>query len=164
MYHGADHANYYELVVAMSDPIPVILTNVTGNSIGGFEFILTWDPAVLIMVNEGLYPGDLNFGNGNSGEYYVGMTMPRPISAGNATLCEPVFFGFTYDTVYVYVTHWGDAATLPGAIAYVEFDNVGHVHQMFPASGGFDVPLFAFNLVVGSSESRTWSELKSLYR
>ena len=164
IYFGETHEVYYELGFAQSDPISVILTNVTGASVGAFEFILTWDGAVLVMTNEGLQQGDLNYGDTNSGEYYVGLASPRSISTGNAVLCEPVFFSFTEDPVYISVTFW-DNATIPGAIAYGEFDNVAIVHEMFPASGNFVDPIFAFNdpLFV-ETESQTWSDLKALYR
>jgi len=142
----------------------VILTNITGASLGGFEFILTYDTGVLTMMNEGLQPGDINYGSDNTGEYFVGMSWPRSISTGNATLCEPVFFCFTTDPVYIYVTHWGEFATIPENIAYVEFDNMESYHAMYPASGDFDDPIFRFNPVLFASENRTWSELKSLYR
>ena len=164
MYYGPNHENYYELPFGQSDPISVILTTVTGASIGGFEFILTYDSSVLIMTNEGLWPGDLNFGSPNSGEYYVGLSWPRFISTGNATLCEPSFFCFTSDPVYIYVTHWGEFATIPENISYFEFEIMESFHAMYPASGDFDDPIFRFNPVLFASENRTWSELKSLYR
>jgi len=165
MYYGPGYANYYMLGFGQAEPISVILTNVTGASLGGFEFILTWDTGVLVMTNEGLQPGDLNYADENSGQYYVGLSTPRPVYTGNATLCEPMFFSFTEDPIYISVTHWEDNATLPGAIAYIEFDTPSMPHEMFPASGNFEDPIFAFNDDgCIETESQTWSDLKLLYR
>ncbi len=172
MYYGDDHAVNYDLVFEESEPVSVILTNVTGASVGGFEFVLTFDDAALVMTSEGLQQGDLNLvpPPSNSGRFLVGLASPRSISTGHATLCEPTFFSFTTEPTYISVTFF-ENATIPGAIAYNEFDNVGNVHQMFPASESFepDHPIFAFNnpgFFVGyvETESQTWSDLKNLYR
>jgi hypothetical protein len=162
MYYGDDHDNRYELGFAQSDPVSVILTNVSGASVGGFEFVLLFDISVMVMTDMGL-TNAVNYAPENSGQYLVAFTSPPPISTGHATLCEPAFFCFTDDPVYFFVVPL-DNPTIPEAIIYNEFDNISLVHEMTPVSGSFEDPIFVFNPEFPiPEENRTWSELKSLF-
>ena len=163
MYYGDDHEVQYEVGFAQADPISVILTNVSGASVGGFEFVLSYYPDVLAMTDMGL-TNAVNYAPENSGQYLVAFTSPPPISTGHATLCEPEYFCFTEDPVYFFVGPL-DNPTIPEAIIYNEFDDVSQVYEMTPWSGSFEDPIFAFNPEMPNpKENRTWTELKSLFR
>jgi len=143
MYYGDDHENRYVLGFGQSDPVSVILINVSGASVGGFEFVLSYDTGVLAMTDMGL-TNAVNYAPENSGQYLVAFTSPPPISTGHATLCAPEFFCFTEDWVFVSVGPL-DNPTWPDAIVYNEFDDVSQVHAMTPVSGSFEDAIFCFN-------------------
>jgi hypothetical protein len=140
----------------------IILTNVSGPAIGAFEFALAYDGVAPVITDPGLPPQGVNFGSGN--EFIVGVGTPLvPDGEGSAVLLSPQFFVSDPNPTYVAVTPTS-IPTWPDAIVYAEFEVVGNVHEMIPASGNFVDPIFAFNDEIVENEGSSWSDVKSLYR
>ena len=162
-YDAGEYQPFYMLGIGVAH-VSFILTNVTAASVGGFECSLSFSEAdVIITIDEGLPPGSTQWAWAPN-DYIVGFNSPRPIISGYAILCEPVYLVITFDPVYV-TAGPSPIESIPGAMAYVEYFEYGALHEMYPASGSFDEPLFAFNDdEVVASESLSWTDLKSLYR
>ena len=122
----------------------VYLTNVTGPSIGAYEFALSCTGgSAPVMVDQGLPPQGVNFGSGN--EYIVGVGTPLlPDQYGHAILMSPTYFVSDLSPVYVFVGPTS-IPCVPDQISYVEYDDPSIIHAMNPASGDFANIIFIFN-------------------
>ena len=121
----------------------IYLTNVTGPSIGAYEFALSYSGgSAPVIVDEGLPPQGVNFGS--DGEFIVGVGTPLlPDQYGHAILMSPTYFVSDLSPVHVFVGPTS-IPTVPDQISYVEYDDPSIIHAMNPASDDFANIIFEF--------------------
>ena len=121
----------------------IYLTNVTGPSIGAYEFTLSYSGgSAPVIVDEGLPPQGVNIGS--DGEFIVGVGTPLlPDQYGNAILMSPTYFVSDGTPVHVFVGPTS-IPIVPDQISYVEYDDPSIIHAMNPASGDFANIIFEF--------------------
>ncbi len=61
---------------------------------------------------------------------------------------------------------WNWNPSVPGQMAYVDYEEVDTIQIMVPYSAGFshDSPVFGFNAQPVATEAQTWSGVKALFR
>jgi hypothetical protein len=142
----------------------VYLTNVSATTVGAFEFALSYagpgEPPT--MIDDGL--PDMSINIGIPPDFIVGLGTPLyPDEYGHAILMAPTFFVYDVDPVYVSVMPVS-VPSVPNQISYLDYFDVDVLLPMYPASGNFIDPIFAFNTGLVGTEDATWSTLKALYR
>ncbi len=115
--------------------------------LGGVEFRVEW-PAGLAPLGMVWPPGTEAWPawDGDAVEFLAGFMIPPPVVDGSLTIVRFLFMASTADPGFIYLRPVALApASIPGSMAYTDYDDGFSLQAMAPVSGSPDVPVFAIN-------------------
>ncbi len=129
-------------------------------AISGVEFSFVY-PYMEILVLSTIWPGDfIDFGLPDN--HIVAFPNPVVVTDGTVTICRKSVLLMNIIQVYIHLAP-SVPSSIVGTMAIVDDDGNGII-SLYPSSGSYDDPVFAFNGEVVATDRSTFDGLKALYR
>ena len=102
----------------------------------------------------------LHFGLPNN--HIVGFSNPVVVTGGSVSICRKSVLLMDANPVFVHLAP-AEPSSISGTMAILDDDGYDII-SLYPSSGSYDDPVFAFNGEVVATDRTTFEGLKALYR
>jgi len=129
-------------------------------SVGGIEFKIVFDDGLLTEM--GLeWTSDSVIDIGNNGSHIAGVGTPLPVVDGVLTNATITYLIMSADPATLHLAP-ADPASIADVMVLLDGDEV--LSPLWPSSGDFADPVFAFNGTAVATDNVQLDEIKALYR
>jgi len=161
----ADGSHNVDVAAGTTLDLHLIISNLSADSVAGFELKLTAYGPLFIIGGTEVYPTQMINVGSRPGEYIVGYDSPMPANGSFEVMSfsaivtdAAVPAGLLIDSVYF--------PSLPGVPNFLVNGGTGELVELRQSTGGADDPVFVVNTqdVPVATETTSFDNLKSLYR
>ena len=129
-------------------------------SITGVEFKIVFDESLLTQMSLE-WTSDSVIDIGTAGSHIAGFGSPLPVVDSTLTVCAVTFLIMSGDPNYIHLAP-ADPASIADVMVLLDGDEV--LSPLWPSSGNFADPVFAFNGTAVATTSVELDHIKALYR
>ena len=161
----ADGSHAADAAAGSTLDLHLILSNLTADSVAGFELKLVAFGPLFVMESSVVFPTQVINVGSRPGEYIVGFDVPMPADGSFEVMTfsaivtdAAVPAGLLIQSVYF--------PSLPGVPNFLVDGGTGELIELRQSTGGADDPVFVVNTqdIPVATESTSFDSLKSLYR